>query len=881
LADSVTGTYAFSMACECRVRRSPLARTAYGPLGVAVWLTVTLVTPVRVTGQTPAGTAEAPTRLTVVAGRHYQAGWLHRLFLGAHYRDLWTMPVEVEVLDLSRFAGGLTPTGCGGQRQTKSLRFLGKNGRQYVFRPVEKDPSLALPPDLRATFARNVVQDQISSAHPGGPLVVAPLLDTAGVLHAVPHMTLLPDDARLKLFDCVRPGFLLGMIEERPTEPPDNETAFAGAADVVGTKKLFEHLEHDARHRVDSRAFLAARLMDVLIGDWDRHRDQWRWARFDSGRLHMWRPIPTDRDQAFARLDGVLVWVAGTYFPELVGFDEDYPNIWRLTLTGQVVDRRLLVDLEKPAWDSVAKTVQARLTNSVIEEAVRQMPPEYYTVNGAVLSRALRRRRDGLLRASDRYFTLLSKVVDIHGTDERDVATVERLADGRLALQLSARQGETPYYRRTFYPRETNEIRLYLHGGDDRLIVRGSGGSGPRLRVIGGGGDDELLDSSRAGPTKFYDARGNNRFVKGPGTSVDQRRYEEPPRDTLTLGRPRDWGSRRLPLTWVGYSQDVGLFLGAGAAETTFHFRRLPYQSYVQARAGYATAARTYRAEFVGQFRGVVPPAVVTLSSRASGIEVLHFYGLGNETANTGSTDFYKVKQQQYLIAPALEFRTSRSVRVSVGPVFKFAHTQLDPGTFIETAQPYGVGNLGQLGAAADIRLDTRDRPRAASRGVSARLGGSFYLGILDVTNLFGEGHAEATSYLTAHIPLQPTLAVRVGGKKLFGPYPFYEAARVGGANTVRGFVEDRFTGDAAVYGNAELRLFVTRFFVLLPGELGVFGFGDAGRVYRSGEISDRWHGSAGGGLWLAFLSRANTVAVYGAQSVESTRMYARAGFAF
>src|SRR5439155_1084646 len=264
-----------------------------------------------------------------------------------------------------------------------------------------------------------LVQDQISSAHPGAPLVVAPLLDAAGILHVEPRMALLPDDPRLNGFDCVRPGFKLGMIEERPTEPPDNEVAFAGAVELAGTKKLFEHLEHSARNRVDSRAFLAARLMDVFIGDWDRHQDQWRWARFDSGEVHWWRPIPRDRDQAFARLDGVLIWLTGYYWPQVIGFGDDYPSIWRLTLTGQVGGRRVPVRLS---------------------------------------------------------------------------------ADGAAA----------PYYRRTFDRRETEEIRVYLHGGDDRLVVRGSPGSGagPLLRVIGGGGDDELMDSSRVGRTQFYDDRG-------------------------------------------------------------------------------------------------------------------------------------------------------------------------------------------------------------------------------------------------------------------------------------------------------------------------------------------------------------------------------------
>ncbi len=149
------------------------------------------------------------------------------------------------------------------------------------------------------------------------------------------------------------------------------------------------------------------------------------------------------------------------------------------------------------------------------------------------------------------------------------------------------------------------------------------------------------------------------------------------------------------------------------------------------------------------------------------------------------------------------------------------------------------------------------------------------------MTSSFGEGHAEASSYLTARIPLHPTLAVRVAGKKVWGTYPFYEAAYIGGATTVRGFVEHRFAGDAAVYGNVELRLSIARFFVLVPGELGLFGLGDAGRVYLSGETSDRWHAGVGGGLWFSFLSRANTLSVAAAHSVEGTRAYVRAGLAF
>src|SRR2546430_3425673 len=303
-------------------------------------------------------------------------------------------------------------------------------------------------------------------------------------MHVQPHIVLLPDDPRLLRLDCVGEEFGLGMIEERPANAPDNEPGFAGAVDLVGTAKLFELIEGDARNRVDSRAFLAARLVDVFIGDWDRHQDQWRWARFDSAGVRWWRPIPRDRDQAFGRLDGIFVGFAGYYWPQLIGFGDDYPSIWRLTFTGQVLDRRLLVDLEKPVWDSIARSLQARLTDSVIAAAVQRLPPEYYQKSGAALERALRRRRDHLAQMSDRYYALLAGVVEIHGTDDRDIAEIERLPGGRVSVRLTARAGGAPFYRRTFLRGETEEIRLYLHGGGHRPVAGGGDGERtPERRV--------------------------------------------------------------------------------------------------------------------------------------------------------------------------------------------------------------------------------------------------------------------------------------------------------------------------------------------------------------------------------------------------------------
>src|SRR5262249_61934594 len=50
--------------------------------------------------------ASAFTR-TVVIGKQYDAGAFHRWLWGADYRDLYATPVELPVLDLQTYAGGL------------------------------------------------------------------------------------------------------------------------------------------------------------------------------------------------------------------------------------------------------------------------------------------------------------------------------------------------------------------------------------------------------------------------------------------------------------------------------------------------------------------------------------------------------------------------------------------------------------------------------------------------------------------------------------------------------------------------------------------------------------------------------------------------------
>ena len=838
----------------------------------------------------PAQSAVDPLRVdsaTVIAGEQYRAGSLEQRLLGSDYRDLWTAPVRVPVLDLSRFAGGIEVEERGGGLQTTSLRFRGADGREYTFRSVDKRPYLAQHPDLLNTRVGGVIQRQTSSLHPAAALVAAPLLEAAGVLHAEPRLVVMPDDPGLGEFREQFAG-MLGLIEERPNEGEDDTPGFAGSAKIVGTDELLERLEESPEHRVQSRAYLVARLMDIFLGDWDRHADQWRWARFDSADVHFWHPIPRDRDYALVNFDGLLLGVVRTFSPNAIALGPNYDHLLGTIENATPLDRLLLSDLPRPVWDSVAVALQARLSDGTIAAAVRQMPPAYRERSAERIEHTLRARRDLLPEAAARFYDHLADVVDIYATDEDEVAEVQRLADGSAAVRIRAagKNGTVaePYFQRTFRPNETDEVRIYLRGGDDRATVRGEGASGPAVRVIGGGGDDVLADSSRtprSGKTAFYDSRGEDRLLPGRGTVVDRRPYDPPPLPTAAVVKVRrqDRGERLLFTPWADWKQDAKLVIGGGPIFTRYGFRQDPYAYRLALRGMYAPWTGRVGLDFRGDFHRANSPLSTSVYLLASQLEVLRFYGFGNNTPSPLPSDRYIVRRQQLLTESFLNVALARDAGVSVGPVVKYTDSEPRPGSPLEVFNPLGSEPFGQIGGRVAVGLDSRDAAAFARRGLWLNAGGTVYPAVWDATEVFGEAHLDGAAYLP--LPRKSTLALRAGGKRVWGEFPFHEAAFIGGAEVLRGFQRERFAGDAALYGGAELRALLARAKLLVVrGELGALALADAGRVYLHGDSPGGWHTGVGGGIWFAVLDRAAVVSAIYAHG-ERDQLYLRLGMPF
>jgi len=170
------------------------------------------------------------------------------------------------------------------------------------------------------------------------------------------------------------------------------------------------------------------------------------------------------------------------------------------------------------------------------------------------------------------------------------------------------------------------------------------------------------------------------------------------------------------------------------------------------------------------------------------------------------------------------------------------------------------------------------ERPRS---GWSAALAAEWVPSILDVEEAYTVLEGRVTAHLTSgDLPLRPLLLLQLGGSHRAGRYPYHDAAFLGGGTSLRGYREQRFAGDSSLRLNGELRLALTEIVLVFPGELGILGLADVGRVFLEGEDSDRWHAGFGGGIWGSWL-RDYTLSVSVARGESNTFWYLSVGLPF
>ena len=821
----------------------------------------------------------------------------HRFFFGESYRKLWATPVKIRVIDLQKEKGGLKIIKLGGGNQTRSLQLQDASGQEWALRTVQKYPERGLPENLRATIAKDIVQDQIATNHPFASLIVPPLADVLNIPHAHPEVVYVGDDPGLKEY---RKDFAnaVYLIEERSP---------IGREESDNTLKIERKLEEDNDHQVDQKLLLRARLLDFIVGDWDRHEDNWRWLKEEDKKGDKtYIPVPKDRDKVFYSTSGLLPWVLSHQWlkANLQPYQAEIRAIDQYNYNQQNFDRYFLNSLSEKDWQEAVKEVQEKISNAVLRQAMMKIPANIFAEGGEKTLGIMIARKDNLGKTALDYYRFLSAKVEITASDKKEYFEIKHQKDGDIELTIhnlkKDGEQERKLYHRTFDHTVTKEIRVYGMAGADIFDVKGKTKSPVTVRLIGGDDKDSFkinTELNARSNTYIYDRGDEENDL--PAASLAKLRLST---DTAVNQHKFNYIYDQFgPLFHLNYSVDRGIQPGVGLILQKQGFRKYPYASKQEFWVDYSTGRKAFILSYTGDFKKVIGDYNLKVNAQLLGPHNLsNFFGLGNETSfiqhdieGPNEDDeidrgiSYYRNRYDYLTADFQLYKKIEKWTIGAGITTEY-YTSSSGANDERFLKDFNLTNPEEnvfaaqsfAGLVTEINYDSRDNIAIPKKGLywNTRISGSQQLnGDLD---RYGKVQTEFRAYFN---PGNSgfVIANRVGGGTTFGNPEYFQLMQLGGVHNLRGYHTNRFTGKTVAYESLDFRLKLFDFTsYVVPGSFGLLAFNDVGRVWYPGQSSDKWHYGYGGGIYVV---PADLILIQAAVGIsrESTMPYISVGFNF
>ena len=817
----------------------------------------------------------------IAAGPQYGRSSFHQTLWGKHYRTEWTTPVSVKEFLLDTAAGGLTPYQEGGGRQTTSLRLHDRNNKEYVIRSIDKSFGKALPPIYQHTFIETIINDQVSLGHPYAAVTIPLMADAAGVYHTNPRLVFIPEQSALDSFN-KEYGNRLYLFEQRPDENWEEAAHFGNSKNIVGTEKMLEKVFDDNDNRIDQVFYIRARLFDMLIGDASRHEDQWRWASFKQDGKTLYKAIPRDRDQAYAKFEGLLLGILLSMadLSHLQTFGYTIPDVRVNNYPARNLDRQMANEPTLDQWLLQAKQVQQALTDDVIERSVRQMPAEVFPISGEEMISKLRSRRDHLQDYAKDYYLFLAKEVEVVGTKGKEFFFVQRLDSGKTFIRVSEinKKGEIeqrPFYARSFLPGETKEVRLYGLEGNDIYRLEGESAAGITIRIIGGKDKDSMIDLSSVKRGKkrtiIYDDHDNNII---PSAETKLRLSEDMAIHTYQYDgyKYNDQGIKPV----LSYNFEDRIYTGLAYKILRHRWRRDPYRSKQQMQVNYSIMQKAFSFVYQGDLRQIVGKWNLDIDGNYDLMRWTNYYGLGNETkADVKTRNYYQMQSRTITASLSVNHPLGKYASLHFGPVYNMVKLLENKDRFLHqsihfSSTLYEARHFAGIQAGFVIS-HLNNNNIVPSKGIFFSLR-TQYLKNINEEKHVNRYQADLGVYLS--LSKHFILFVNPAAATVTGQPEFYQFVSIG-SNSLRGYRRDRFWGKSFFYTANELQYVFKVRSHLFNGKAGLVGFYDIGRVWKDNEISRTWHSGYGGGFLIAPFNRIMVSVLYGL-STEGGHIHVR-----
>jgi len=794
---------------------------------------------------------------------------------GKHYRKDYITPIKLKAALLDTLYGGLSLVRKGGGHQTNSIRLQDKNGREYTMRNAKKSAlrfiqyfifkTQYLSPDVANTYFISLLQDYWTTANPYGSLTIADLSDAIQIYHANPHMYYIPKQAALGVYN-EEYGDNIYFIEEQISSGQGDKANFGYHDKIIGTDDLLEKIQRKDRVSINESLYIRTRLFDNIIGDFDRHADQWRWAedKKEDGSLY-YSPIPRDRDQAFSDFDGFILGAVTALNPQL-RFMQRYKTKYRslrwLNDAGDDVDRAVLKNDTEEDWVREAKFIKEHLTETIVNTAFTKFPEGIDKEKEAKIKEALLGRIAGIEAHAAKMFRYTKSFVMITGSEKDDWFVITRMPNGMTNIKGYRIENDTKgslFWNVDYNSAITKEIWLYGQEGKDVFEVNGDGDNLVSIKIMGGQNNDTYRITNNSS-LRIFDQKSKPNTFETPAHKTLSDDYDLNNYDFM---KGRKNVSSILPI--IGYNPDDGFAVGAGYVYTVNGLRRNPFTAQHSLKASYYTATSGINFDYAGEFANIFNKINMGIKAGyTSPFYTNNFFGLGNDTPyDRDNIDYNRLRKKSVWFSPSLIYRGYYGSVVTLGLNYEHIEVERTRDRYIITApvNPNVFSGQDITGAEASYAYNNFNNVALPSKGIGFSITGGYKANFNESK---GFGYVVPEVRLTTNIDKRGIFvyATKLKAKYIFNnSFEFYQAATIGDGDGLRGFRRERFSGKTSLYHNSDLRIdFGKLANGVIPITFGCYAGFDYGRVWVDNDESSKWHTSPGGGLYfnIAGLTTAN-----------------------
>jgi len=812
-------------------------------------------------------------------------------------------------VNLDTMYGGLTVVRKGGGNQSKSLRLKDKNGAQYVMRALRKNAVQYLQAVLFKdqyiegqfdnTGTENLILDVFTGSHPYAPFAIGTLSDAVGIYHTNPVLYYIPKQNALGHYNDEF-GDELYMIEEHTSEGHSDLASFGFQDKIISTDDMMEKIHKNEDIVIDEASYIRARLFDMLIGDWDRHQDQWRWIEFKENGKKVYRPLPRDRDQAFSIMsDGAVLGAAVALIPTarlLRKYDNDLVDVKGINVEPYPLDMEFIQQSNKAVWDAQVKTIKNGITDAVIDKAFLNFPEEVRDKNLDEIKLKLKARRGNLQAISDRYYSLVNKFAVVKGTNKDDYFTIECLDNGTIkiiAQRIKNGEKGVVFLEKTYNRESTKEIWIYGLDDDDVFEAKGKN-TKIKIRLIGGQDKDTYI-VPEGGKIVVYDYQSMKNDVS-QAKKAKLRLRDDYETNVYDYKKLKNSTNQLIPT--LGSNPDDGFKIGVNNTYTAYGFERNPFSSQNTLSAAYYFATQGFDFDYKGEFANVIKSANLGLNLHFNSPNYsVNFFGFGNSTSNPeadendgfdADLDYNRVKIRTFRASPSLIWRGQLGSSFKAGIFYESNEVERTQGRFLAPVNASIFDKQDFYGLDAAYHFENKDNDAFPTLGMQV----SLQVGYKNNVST-SKGFAYVIPELGFDYKLIPSgqlvLATDLKAHLNLGDdFEFYQGATLGANSGLRGYRNERFTGKNAFVQTTDIRWnFLSLKTGLLPISLGVFGGVDYGRVWVDDDLvfdvllnENDWNTSFGGGFFvnMANMMSANMSAF---NSDDGLRLAFKLGFGF